>query len=186
MKATQPPRRSALPAIIGIDPSLNGTGICVRTLDGDYLHQRLEPPKGCVGVPRLAWLRERLTDVLTRAACSVRLAVVEGYSYGSTSHAHALGEWGGVLRLVLADAGVTDLITIPPQTLKKWVIGHAKPGQCGKDVMILKTFQTWGKAFHNGDECDAFCLTKAGEALWKGDRVDGLTKAEREKISLAN
>ena len=91
---------------------------------------------------------------------------------GSSSRREAAGEWGGVLRLVLRDAGVSELIVVPPSSLKKWVIGHAKKGQSGKDVMALKTFQRWGEEFATSDECDAYCLIKAAEAIWRGASGD--------------
>jgi Holliday junction resolvasome RuvABC endonuclease subunit len=186
MKATAPPRRSALPVMIGIDPSLNGTGVCIRGPRGEYYTHRIEPPKGCVGVSRLAFLRTILDNLVV--GYNPTLAVIEGYAMGAHSRREAMGEWGGVLRVALMDGNVQELITVPPSTLKKWVIGHAKPGQCGKEIMLLKTFQKWNRSFDDSDTCDAFCLVKAGEAIWtgSGDASGVLQKAEREKISVSN
>src|SRR6185503_5527845 len=156
--AMRPPRRQppSLPCMIGIDPSLNGTGVCIRQSGGTYHFFHLQPSKGKIGIPRLLWLREQLNGVLMldKIAEGLTLAIVEGYSMGSASRREAMGEWGGVLRCCLADAGIPELITVPPQTLKKFVIGHAKPGDSGKDVMLLKTFQRWGQSFNDSDQCD--------------------------------
>jgi Holliday junction resolvasome RuvABC endonuclease subunit len=113
------------------------------------------------------------------------IAVIEGYAMYGVGRVTELAEWGGIARLCLLDIGVTDLFTVPPQTLKKWVIGHAKPGKSGKDIVILKTFQRWGKSFEDSDLCDAFCLAKAGEAIisGSGDSAGTLKKATRESLS---
>lgn len=115
------------------------------------------------------------------------VAVIEGYAMGVRGgKVFQIGEWGGVLRLVLSDYGIKTIYTVPPSTLKKFVIGHAKPGQSGKDIMLLKTFQKWGVEFSDHDLSDAFCLAKAGEVLTGGaaTETEKNTLAKSDRISL--
>ena len=89
--------------------------------------------------------------------------------------------------MALLDLGFRKLAIVPPQTLKKFVIGHAKKGQSGKEVMLLKTFQRWEKEFTDHDLCDAYCLAKAGEVLFRGEgtKTDQTNLGKAKIIDLA-
>ena len=172
MATPKPAKRRTAPTktaagIVGIDPSLTGTGLFFTS---DGMTHKISPPKDMASNPiqRLSWLRTSLHHELVRHQ-TTKLAVIEGYSMGSKFQREALGEWGGVLRLVLLNLGFQKIAVVAPTTLKKFVIGHAKKGQSGKDVMLLKTFQRWGVEFSDHDLSDAFCLAKAGEVLFNGE-----------------
>ena len=180
-----PTRRTPpIPGIVGIDPSLSGTGLYFTH---GMVSDKIETPAAIMkagGVNRLAWLRDEFSRKLrVNRGC---IAVIEGYAMGARNQREALGEWGGILRLCLFDAGFTKIYTVAPQTLKKFVIGHAKEGQSGKDVMLLQTYKRWSTEFSDHDKCDAFCLAKAGEVLEgrAGTKTDQetLAKAKMEKL----
>jgi len=173
----RPPAPKAQPRILGLDASLTGTG-WYDLASG--LSGKITPGK-LMGVPRLCLLREKLVDVLE--STSPQIIALEGYSYGSKGRGvFGIAEWGGVLRMALHDYGIPSVWIVPPHNLKKYVIGHAKQGQSGKEVMILKTFQRWGKEFSDHDICDAHGLAQA--ALCLETKVFG-TKAAEEALAKA-
>jgi len=110
-----------------------------------------------------------------------KLAVIEGYAMGARNQREALGEWGGVLRLLLMKLDFKKIAVVAPNTLKKFVIGHAKKGQSGKEVMLLQAYKRWGREFDDNDKCDAFCLAKAGEVIFSGKG----TKTDKENLNKA-
>ena len=150
---------------------------------GWYDCEKLDPMKK-KGTPRLKELAYQLNWALDKHGAP-KVAVIEGYSFGSGGKMCHIGEWGGVLRLELMKRGITKIWSVPPSTLKKFVIGHAKPGKSGKDVMLLKTFQRWGADFDDHDLSDAYGLAHAGYILegTGGTKTDitNLSKASYEK-----
>lgn len=164
MNTRQPPKLRN--EILGVDASLNGTALWFYNQGrGTKLN-----PEQAVGIDRLLRLRQLLINRLLEVREDVTTVVIEAYSFGSTSRAHSIGEWGGVLRVVLIDTlpNLKCIITIPPQTLKKYVIGHAKAGESGKDIMMLKTYQKWNIEITDNDICDAHALAQAGAAIIRG------------------
>lgn len=168
--------------ILGIDASLNGTALhFLSDTEGIKLD-----PGDCVGVERLVNLRAELYDALKGR--DVGVVIMEGYSYGSASRAHSIGEWGGILRLSLCDylPGLRYIVIVPPSTLKKFVIGHAKPGKSGKEIMILNTYKKWGIEIPDNDLCDAHALAKVGEVIFYrgGTAAESHTLLKVEKINV--
>lgn len=177
---TRPPNRapSLLPCLplLGIDASLNGTGLCWTRSPGDC-NTALLLPDGATGTARLAILRDKLARMLQ--AIQPRILVVEGYAMQQQGRREAMGEWGGVLRLAAYDApSVKHLIIVPPSVLKVFVLGHARPGHSGKPEMAAGVKAKWGVEFASFDECDAYALARYGVAYCTGT-VDR-KKAERE------
>ncbi len=141
--------------IVGIDASLTGTGIA-------YLQDRREPVTEVIrsrksGVERLIEIRDQVRSHLPFAD----LVVIEGYSFASANQAHQMGELGGVLRVMLAEAYV-QWIEVPPSQVKKFATGR---GNAKKEEMAVAIFKRWGREFATNDEADAFVLAKIGEAF---------------------
>src|SRR5690606_13241105 len=116
---------------------------------------------------RLAWLR----DAVVGAVGAAEVVMIEGYAFGAgraggTTHAHALGELGGVVRVALVEAGVT-LVEVPPARLKKWATGR---GNAPKDEVVIAAARRFDPPPHNNNEADAAWLRDLGLA-----RIDGLT-----------
>lgn len=134
--------------ILGIDPSLTGTGlayadgttatVATRAADGDRrLVQIANAVRACVD--------------------GVQLAVMEDLP----KHAMAAGLTGrvqGVVRLVLLEAGV-PYVTVVPATLKKYATGK---GVGDKTPMVMAAYKRFGLEFPDDNQCDAFWLRAMG------------------------
>jgi Holliday junction resolvasome RuvABC endonuclease subunit len=156
----------------GLDLSLTGNGTAAlqhgrmfRALFGSNLR----------GVGRLDHLRAQLNGGMKQPL--PKLVAIELYSFGSTNGMARIGEWGGVARLVLFDAGV-PFIEVPPTTLKKFVTGGGAAEKSGMALELLKRF---GIDEPQNDKADA-----AGLALFalEFDRPGSLTltKLQREAV----
>lgn len=145
--------------IIGLDLSLTATGIA--TAEGT---RTLKPVSGLVGMARLAAFRSTLLSECARAD----LVVIEGYSMGTqrqASHAHALGELGGVVRLALYEAGV-PYVDVPPASLKRYATGK---GNANKGQVLEAASKRSGLDFAgDNNRADAWWLRQMGLA-WAFD-----------------
>jgi crossover junction endodeoxyribonuclease RuvC len=153
--------------VLGLDPSLTATGVALP--DGSVSTIAVKLPK--VGLRhvretnRLVAIRDRVAALLD----GVDLVVVEGYSYGSGFQAHQLGELGGVLRVLLAEAGVA-WVEVAPTRVKKYATGK---GNAGKADMLLAA-QVAGVATNSHNEADAWLLRAVGVHAATGDTVAGV------------
>jgi crossover junction endodeoxyribonuclease RuvC len=150
---------------VGIDPSLTGTGIA-SVVDGRVRYvDRIEPASK--GVQRLLYLKQSVQDRIAKLQPAA--VCIEGYSFASKfSRAHALGEWGGVLRVALAEMGIPTF-DLPPQSLKKFATGRGDTK--GKAPMADALWQRLGSTMSLGDdEVDAVWLAFA---LYDQDQYAG-------------
>lgn len=141
---------------LGIDPSLTGTGIAVVSSDGKLRYSdRIEPDK-MRGVQRLRYLRQCVIDRLEKT--NPHSVCIEGYSFSSKfSRAHSLGEWGGVLRVTVAEDFNLPIYSLPPQSLKKFATGRGDTK--GKGPMATALDKRLGATLSLGeDEVDAVWL----------------------------
>lgn len=157
--------------ILALDLSLTATG-WARSLT-DY--GTLRPPKGQDrGLPRLAWIRDRVMELAEGAD----VAVVEGYAYARGQRAHQIGGLGGIVRLALHEAGM-PLVDIPPATLKKLATGK---GNASKDAVLAEAIRRLGYAGSDDNEADALWLFElARHALDLPGAVE-LPKAHRAAL----
>ena len=137
--------------MVGLDLSLTSTGYAIGE-NGRARPGLLVPPDGRNrGVRRLAWVR----DAVLELAASAELVAIEGYSFSSKfSHAHALGELGGVVRLALAEAGAV-MVEVPPKCVKLFASGK---GNASKDEVLVAAVKRLGYGGHSKDEADALWL----------------------------
>ena len=152
-----------MPTVVGLDLSLTSTGICI-----DGVAESLTSTH--VGVKRLADIGsqvcERVFALDDPAVC------VEGYSFGSrNSQAHAIGELGGVVRLLLWEYQV-PVVEIPPTCRAKFATGR---GNAGKDEVVsaisARTGIVWAGRGAN-DRCDAWILEEMGRVHFGTQRHD--------------
>lgn len=159
------------PVIVGLDLSLRATGIDYGTGGPKVIHTK------CSGVPRLAWYREQILEVI--ALTIPDLAVIEDYAFSrAAAHAHQLGELGGVIRLALWDRDITT-VEIVPSSLKKWLTGK---GNAGKDDMVAVAARL-GCPANNNNAVDAWALRQmalyeygCGEVPATGYRDEAVAK----------
>lgn len=163
------------PRIVGLDLSLTATGIA-----SEKGARVLSAPKGCMGMARLAWLRDEVTARCAAFTKSgplqhsidlaewdgAELVVLEGYSFGTTrqsSHAHALGELGGIVRLALTEARI-PWCDVAPAALKKFATGK---GNANKVAMGMAASNAGYAGPEDDNAIDAWWLREMGVYRWR-------------------
>jgi len=138
--------------ILGLDLSLASTGYALLD-DEDVVWYGSVAGGVLRDVERLQhfdrWIRAELRDK--------RFAHVgiEGYSFASKfSHAHSLGELGGVIKLAVHQFQI-PMTVVPPATWKKALCGN---GRLVKDQVRLELFKRYGVEFHSQDTVDAWAV----------------------------
>ena len=138
--------------ILALDLSLTRTGYAV----GPGPHGLSIPPRGQDrGPARLAFYRTAVTELLSIYAADV--VVLEGYSFGQargSSHSHALGELGGVVRLLLFERAV-PFVEVAPASLKKYATGK---GNAPKAAVLAEAIRRLGYGGNDDNEADALWL----------------------------
>lgn len=142
-----------MPYVIGLDLSLTSTGVAY----GDRTTTVLTAAKG---PERLDHMLNVVMDIV--AAAADPFVVVEGYSFSSrNTHAHALGELGGVIRHGLWKADV-PYVDVPPTCRAKFATGKGNAGKAEVvSAVSARTGIIWsGKGAE--DQCDAWVLQEMG------------------------
>ena len=162
--------------VLGLDPSLTGTGFSV--IDNDkLLFSECYKPKNKTGPKRLIEIGCKISEVID--AYKPELICLEGYSFGSRGRAlFQIGELGGLIRVLLHKTGIKWL-EITPSQVKKFAAGV---GNCGKDIIMQQVYKRWGMEFKTSDEADAFVLAKIGTVLL--GHKEELIKAQEEVIGV--
>lgn len=163
--------------VIGVDPSLTGTGVCVlelsetefkvsglktiKTSPGSHMYARIKRYKG-IGDQVLGFLP-------TGRSC----VAIEGYGFMAIGRAvSVMPELGGVLRFMLEALGI-PWVEFAPTSVKKYGSGS---GAAKKDLMMMEVFKRYGKLLHGTDlkfedsnQTDAFVLAAmlADKILWR-------------------
>jgi len=159
---------------LGIDQSLRSSGVVVVGSSNDLIYRGTVTPGKRSGVIRLACIRDSLRDVLA-AEPSIKYAALEGYSMESVNRSFDLGELGGLVRLVLHDAGIPFVVVAPTQ-LKQFI---SSDGSATKEKMRQAVLDKWGMDFEQDDECDAFGLAQVARAIHMNI---GSTRAQLEVL----
>lgn len=100
------------------------------------------------------------------------LVVIENYSFGSrNSQAHAIGEWGGVVRVALWRLGV-PYVEVPPTCRAKFATGkgNASKGEV-MSAVSARTGIVWSGTGAD-DRCDAWILEEMGLAKFGEARYE--------------
>lgn len=155
--------------ILGIDPSLTGTGLCrIDTTD------HLVPETWTLSTkpkpnPTLLQRRERLDEIAgTIGIYDADLAVIESPSLGQSRQGGTLDR-NGLFWLIVA--ALTDrripVVEIAPSTLKVYATGK---GNAGKGAVIEAVTRRYPHVSTDGDDnrCDALVLAAIGHHLLTG------------------
>lgn len=147
---------------MGIDQSVNHTGICILNKQREVVFLDLvEPSKSLREEKRLGFIRDNITKALENF--EVTTLVMEGYSYNSANKKFLLGEVGSIVKLLAYDMDA-DLFSAAPKQLKKFVSGR---GSASKQQMINCIDKQWGLKVTNDNLADAFGLACiAHEITW--------------------
>lgn len=158
--------------VLALDLSLTSTGVA---FPGGGVTTWC-PPKGVVGMDRLDWVRVLLAHAMGNDLPD--LVVLEGYSFGTArqaSHAHALGELGGVIRHTLW-RNEQPYVDVPPASLKKFATGK---GSAKKELMLVEAVKRLGYDGSSNDEADALWLRAMALDAY-GEPVVQMPQANRE------
>ena len=137
---------------LGIDQSLNATGLCLVDDQGMVRESETVDPGKLRDVERLAFVKARVTSLLRRGA---KFVAFEGYSYNSVGRVFELGEVGGVLRLVVFESGL-KYVVLPPASLKKFATGNP---EAEKEAMVDAAKEAGFNA-SDDNQADAFFLAQ--------------------------
>lgn len=168
--------------IIALDLSLTATGWAAHNGSPTPVHGLIKP-RGR-GIPRL----QDALDQVVEVAAGAELAVIEGYAFSSrASHAHGLGELGGVIRLGLTQKGVT-IVEVPPASMKKVATGR---GNASKELVLVEAVKRLGYRGADNNISDALWLLQTAQQHYdlpgKVDlpktHLSGLTKIEWPEVA---
>ena len=141
--------------IMGLDLSLLHTGVIV--LDGKEIayHSTISPKSK--NSERLVNIEDDLNSYIN---CGIGLVVIEGYAFSPDfGRMFSLGEIGGVVKRNLFLKNIR-LISVAPNTLKKYVLGT---GSAPKNKMILGVYKKWNIELDTDHEVDAYALARLGQ-----------------------
>lgn len=151
--------------IVGIDQSLNNTGMTILREGHEPSHFSVIPEKGMVGVRRTSMVSSRIRDIIAEAIKDEREVIIcrEGYSYGSASSSvFDLGEMGGCIDMKLFESvnrhgiGTIRYYNIPPNSWKLLVLGA---GNVKKDTQYLLTaYNKTGIQFEDDNVADSHMI----------------------------
>lgn len=178
--------------VMGIDPSLNSTGIAMVTKH--VPHDNVESKIGVIGAKSAREHIEKLYLIGNMIKRYVEdfdptLIVMEGYSFGSTNGREVAGEVRGAMYPVLWDSGYSfegtagkiygRIVLVSPGQLKKFATGSHK---ADKDMIRLQVYKRWRFESETNDAVDAYVLARIGLAWLDQAERAALTKCQEEVI----
>jgi crossover junction endodeoxyribonuclease RuvC len=172
--------------VVGIDPSLNGTAVCV--LNNKLEHTCFRFTSEYVGTSmreRMARYRSVIVAIDQHVRWDrVHAVYLESYSFASRGQSVIdLAELGGVLRQHLINTteglGIAEPVELTPSTIKKFATGK---GTADKIQMAVAIAKRWGVEFQTSDEYDAYAIARIGACIagW----CDAETDYQREAIDV--
>lgn len=149
---------------MGIDPSLNGTGLCIIDAQGAIVaYDTLCPPSKYKAkkqhIKRLHWIRDTFRLFLEYHG-PVQMAAIEGGALGrhkSRGQLYSLGEAAGNFKLECFDQGI-PLTEMTPTQVKKFLTND---GRADKDTIVEMVERSSDITGLTTDEADAYCLARA-------------------------
>ena len=147
---------------LGIDPSLNSTGLALLT---DECLTTWTWQTKLMGIERLYELDQLINELLVDAR--PKIVFLEDYAFSKGNQAHQAGEWGGCIRLALHRHNVQRRLPAPTQVKK-----FACSGAAQKSEIMLNLFKRWGLDVPQEDEADATVM--ALMALYSSMRPEAM------------
>jgi len=152
---------------VGIDPSLNATGITIINNNFDIIDKKLISTKkkdeNYDIEKRIIFITSTISNFLENHLKDLKLTLIEGISYGSTGDGAAqLAALNYYIRIFLYQKNI-PYKEIPPTTLKKFVTGV---GNCKKNLMLKEVYKKWGVDFTDDNICDSYGLARLGQHIF--------------------
>ena len=153
--------------IIGVDPSVAKTGICVRTPEGCYEFELIASPNGMLDPGRLAWIAHETASVAQDCLNEDALLCIERPGQQRGNPINVALFWR--IREELAARGQINTLCFAPTQLIKFATGR---GNADAQTVGLEVQRQWGDVLPSreigGDEIMALILVKMGEC-WLGE-----------------
>jgi Holliday junction resolvasome RuvABC endonuclease subunit len=159
---------------LGVDQSLNGTGICLLDATGTPVRLETVRPGKRRDVERLAHVKSRLLHTLKS---SIKFGCFEGYAYHSTGRVFELGEIGGVLKLTVFEHRIPYLV-VSPASLKKFATRNSG----AKKAAMVKQAVAEGADVADDNQADAFFLAMIARHIHTG--ITPATRARMDVVHL--
>jgi Holliday junction resolvasome RuvABC endonuclease subunit len=159
------------PQIVGLDLSLNATGVCLP--DGETYTIKCKAPQGD---HRFNLIRDHLRLTFLHARPDVVVIEDLGQFKGRTLIVMAMVRCCAVLEL--NDRGIPYVFVSPP-SLKVFATGN---GRADKGDMMRAAADRGGRSFTDDNQCDAWWLRRAGLAAYGRDAGMGLDAKQRDVL----
>lgn len=175
--------------VIGIDPSLTGTGIVVLRNGEVELAEATKNRSELGIIERVKLIRNRILEIEADLSDdkqedyeSPALIVIEGFSFASKGRSvFDIAYLGWRIREELerlrSEDG-TPWLEVPPSQLKKFATGQ---GNANKEIILQQVYKRWGVEFSDNNQADAYVLAQIGRA-YLGE-TDDLTAFQQEVIA---
>lgn len=159
--------------VVGVDPSLSSSGICVIEFDEKKLEVtdlrtlKTKPSKHMYArIARYESIAIEISQTAQRAKKEETLTVIEAYSFMAFGSAVTqLPELGCLIRHML-ECNTVPWFEVPPSTAKKFGTGS---GKAMKDLVMMATYQKWGHhlvgsgfELQDSNQADAYVLALMG------------------------
>lgn len=141
---------------LGIDQSLNATGLCRLADHGATTALVTVDPKKARDGERLLLVKRAIAALATDG---IKFAALEGYSYESVGRVFELGEIGGVVKVLLLESGI-PYVVVPPVLIKKFATGITT---ASKEDMVANC-QGRGVPCTDDNQADAYFLARIARA----------------------
>jgi len=151
--------------VVGLDPSLTGTGIAVVSGPG-FIQTATVSSKGRRGdtlqtrADRMASLKHEVLEWVPDGA----LVVIEGpaYSKGNAGTWDRAWFWGSLVSALVGHEG-TQVVLCPPNTRAKYATGRGNAGKADVAMAIARRFPQ--VELHGDNEPDALAMAAMGRRL---------------------
>ncbi len=147
--------------IVGIDPSLNGTGLFHLSADLKFSFLKISQKSGGSADSKLLDIYTKAVEFMT--PLTALLCVIEGPAFSSASKQYALGQSAGVLRLAATSKGL-PILTLAPKSMKMAVTGRG--GASKEEVAISLAKHLGAPVGADTDVTDAGGLAYVGLSLY--------------------
>lgn len=159
--------------VVGIDPSLTGTGVVrINTTTRATAVRRLSSKPTDDSIQARVTRLRTLASAVVGLCVGADLVVIEGPAYGSkTGHMHERSGYWFQICSRLVGLGI-PVVEVAPNVLKTYVLGKGGGAGTDKDNVLAAVIKRYPRAEITGNDiADAMALAAMG-ARWRGVPVE--------------